>query len=536
MALLFKIVDSNLNFNNINLKEFNNLEEVSELNSWKNDVNIIHVLAYSDKNTNISLDLEKTSDINYTIYSVKKSKVYGGEPVPPIPLYTDEDRVDSSDILIKKNEIKLSANEFQSFFIEIYIDKNFQFDHTDIKIKLEVDSKIYSKNFTINIDDKIVDFSYHFDIELWQYPYRVAEYYNVEAFSEKHLDILRQHIKPYKSVGGEFTTATLCEDAWGGQTYGKGDVKYPSMIKWIKTSNGVNFDYTDFDKWIDFCLEENIAKKIIVYGMAPWHQSFTYYEDDKLIYEKVDFDSEKYMNTWKIFLTDFISHLEDKNIFEKIYLGIDEQGFCKEVFDAVEQVKNSKGETLKIAAAIDNYTANAKYAEKVSHVSVSMIEFEKDRDRFYRFLDDRRNKGKTTLLYSCVGHKPGNFSLSQPGETYFTIVSASLADGFLRWAYDAWVKEPIKDATHKSFEPGDCFLVYPSLDEKYLPNISIRLLKIKEALYDVYKIRERLKYDKETIMSVLNNCNTKIVHSTDYLNKNEINKLNEDIKRIKELF
>jgi hypothetical protein len=27
--------------------------------------------------------------------------------------------------------------------------------------------------------------------------------------------------------------------------------------------------------------------------------------------------------------------------------------------------------------------------------------------------------------------------------------------GFLRWAYDAWVADPLNDTTHNAFEAGD---------------------------------------------------------------------------------
>lgn len=538
MTLLYKLVDSNLNYNDIDKIKFDKLTEINEINSWKNDTNIAHLLVYTDDEASIKIDVEKMANLDATVYAVKESKVYGGNPVPPIPLYTDEDRVLSSDILIKSENLFLKAKHFQSFFIEFNVGKDIEAKSYKIEIIIEDinSSKEHTKELLLNVDEKIVNMSEKFDIELWQYPYRVAEYYNIEDFSDKHFDILKRHLQAYKEVGGEFITATLCEDPWGGQTYAETDVKYPSMIKWTKVSNGFEFDYTDFDKWIEFCISENLARKIMIYGMAPWHQSFTYYEDGKLVYEKFDFSSEKYLEYWQIFLKDFISHLEDKNIFDRIYLGIDEQGFCEEVFDVVESIKNSKGESLRIAAAIDNYTENAKYADKVEHVSVSMIEFEKDRERFYKFMESRRAHNQCTLLYSCVGHKPGNFSLSQPGETYFTLVSASLADGFLRWAYDAWVKEPLLDASHKSFEPGDCFLVYPSESNEYIPNISIRMLKIKEALFDIYKLREIASSNDESVKSVLNNCKTKFIHSTEYFNESKIDELIEDINKIKQIF
>lgn len=44
--------------------------------------------------------------------------------------------------------------------------------------------------------------AYRFDIELWQYPYRVAQYYGLKPFSQAHLDALRPHLQRYRALGG----------------------------------------------------------------------------------------------------------------------------------------------------------------------------------------------------------------------------------------------------------------------------------------------------------------------------------------------
>lgn len=537
MEINFKIVDSNLDFNSINKDEYENLTDLLDYKSWKNDINVLHILVNSSYDINAKLELKHDKKISSKIYKVRKNLAYSGEPVPPIPMYTGEERIEVSDLLLNSNSVDLVKNEFQSFYIEIKVDSEIAVSNTKVEILLKdlENNILVNKEIELKIEDKIINNTNKFDIELWQYPYRVAEYYKVKPFSDEHFDILRKQLSLYKEVGGEFITATLCEDAWDGQTYGDNDIKYPSMIKWFKNDNSFIYDYKEFDKWVDFCFEEGLGRKIVVYGMAPWHESFAYFENEKLVFEKYDFNSDAHREIWKTFLNDFYKHLEQKNIFDKIYLGIDERGFSKEIFEIVNSVKNSKGETVKIAAAIDNYVANGQYAEMVSHVTVSLIEFEKDRERFYKFLEDRRIKGLDTMLYSCVGHKPGNFSLSEPGETYYTVVSTALSDGFLRWAYDAWVKDPLNDTTHRLFEPGDCFLIYPSLDDSFMPNTSIRMLKIKEALYDVYKLRQ-LNEDGINVKEVLNSCSTKFLYSREYLTKEQKEILIEDINSIKEIF
>lgn len=98
-----------------------------------------------------------------------------------------------------------------------------------------------------------------------------------------------------------------------------------------------------------------------------------------------------------------------------------------------------------------------------------------------------------SALYTCTEHKPGNFSLSAPVESYWSVINAGeKTAGMLRWAYDAWVEDPLRDTTHNAFEPGDCFLVFP--DEKTaehpVTKSSVRLERMAQGVRDVNKLRQ----------------------------------------------
>ena len=175
-----------------------------------------------------------------------------------------------------------------------------------------------------------------FDIELWQYPYTSAEYYNVEPFSDEHLEIMKSSMELYKKAGGHAITASIIEDAWDGQTYSANDVHYPSMIKWIKNGDSFTYDYTDFDKWVSFNKSLGIGDKIVLYSVAPWHNSFTYWENGKLVKEGFSVGSTRYTTLWTDFLTDLAAHLTEKGWFDDSYIGIDERGFSGTAFDLIE--------------------------------------------------------------------------------------------------------------------------------------------------------------------------------------------------------
>lgn len=55
-------------------------------------------------------------------------------------------------------------------------------------------------------------------------------------------------------------------------------------------------------------------------------------------------------------------------------------------------------------------------------------------------------------------------------------------EGYLRWAYDSWVENPLEDTTHNAFEAGDCFLVFPDDSEAKLQN-QVHVLKKWQKVY-----------------------------------------------------
>ena len=196
---------------------------------------------------------------------------------------------------------------------------------------------------------------------------------------------------------------------------------------------------------------------------------------------------------WRNFLTDLIAHLETKGWFEDAYIGIDERGFSTAAFDLIDSVTNLHGQTLKTAGAMDNFVNKKDLAMRVTDLNVGDTAAAAHPDEFAVLLEERESKGLRTTLYSCTEHIPGNFSLSMPAESYWSIINAGKSDtaGFLRWAYDAWVENPLEDATHNAFEPGDCFLIYPSpkdASEKEVKS-SVRLERMAEGVRDVNKLR-----------------------------------------------
>lgn len=512
------IVNENLQYTQ---DKYNDVKELSvnkkSLTAWQNDTAVSEIAIISvdssisgvkavasdfrsGKNTIDAANIETTFVKSVEAFTGMQG--YGYAP----NRYPVGNRKESSDVLYTTGPVDIPFNGVCPLWVSINVPKgtpggvykgNIQITTEDTESPLVFEYELTVRG--VELADS-TEFKNGFDIELWQYPYTSAEYYNVTPFSEEHFAILTSIMEKYKSIGGHAITTTINEDAWDRQTYSKNDIHYPSMVKWTKNANGsFSYDYSDFDAWVSFCKRLGIGDKIVIYSIAPWHNSFTYWENDQMKREKYTVGNDRYNKVWTDFFKDLIAHLDANDWFEDAYVGIDERGLNQTAINLLASLSNKDGKKIKTAGAMDSITSgdHPTLARLITDLNVGDNVAQGNKAAVDRLIADRNALGLKTQLYSCTGHKPGNFSLSAPGESYWSMMYAykSGASGFLRWAYDAWVEDPLRDTSHSSFESGDCFLIFP--DEKDASNptakSSIRLEKMAQGVRDVNKLIAMLK-------------------------------------------
>ena len=454
------IVDTDKQYTDARLKEVEDLTKTSEtVTAWKNDKAASEIALFSKFTAydNVAVTVEDLTDAdgntiskdNVTASFIRSTKAYNGgylgygDKNRVIPADNGTNRSESADIIWSSEPVTIEENTVQPIWVEFDIPADAKAGTYATTITVTADDLAVPLTFdyTVEVQDAVLEKAedYTFDIMQWQYPYSSAEYYGVDAFSEEHFAILEDNMGIYKEVGGNAVTTTFTEEAWSGQTYSANEVHYPSMVKWTKNADGsFTYDYTDFDAWVSFCKELGLGDKIVAYGIAPWHGSFTYWENGSLKYERYSVGNARYNEVWTAFLTDFAAHLEEKGWKENVYIGIDERGVSEAAFNLADAAG------LKTAADIDNIGNHWAIAQRVTELNVGDTAAQSNGATFTKLLKIRNEKGFRTTLYSCTEHQPGNFSLSAPVESYWTVLNAGMmgVDGFNRWAYDAWVADP----------------------------------------------------------------------------------------------
>lgn len=332
--------------------------------------------------------------------------------------------------------------------------------------------------FEINVLDRTLpsakDWAFHLD--LWQNPYAVARYYQVPLWSQAHFDAMRPAMKLLADAGQKVITASIMHKPWNGQT----EDAFDSMIAKTKKIDGTwSYDYTVFDKWVEFMMNEiGIDRQINCYTMIPWALRFDYFDQatGRILFIEAKPGEPAYNEYWGAFLKDFAAHLRAKGWFEKTTIAMDERGL-----DAMQ-------EAIKVIRKADpdyKISLAGNYHSEIEHELHDLC-----LAYTHTFPDEvkaaRQKAGKVSTVYTCCAEaRPNTFTFSPPYEATWIgwHVMAGNYDGYLRWAYNSWTADPLRDSRFRSWAAGDCYLIYPGARS------SIRMERLIEGIQDAEKIR-----------------------------------------------
>lgn len=318
------------------------------------------------------------------------------------------------------------------------------------------------------------DWTFHLD--LWQNPYAVARYCNVPLWSKEHFDAMLPVMKILANTGQKVITTTIMHKPWAGQT----EDHFDSMVFRMKKLDGSwAYDYTVFDKWVEFMINEvGIDKQINCYSMIPWALSFDYFDQatNRVLFIDAKPGDAAYEEYWGTFLKDFSSHLRKKGWFEKTTIAMDERPM-EAMRQAIKVIRQADPE-FKIALA-GNYHPEIQddlYDLCIAYGHNFPAEVKAAREK----------AGKLSTVYTCCSEAfPNVFTFSAPAEATWIgwHTAAGNYDGYLRWAYNSWTKDPLRDSRFRTWAAGDCYIVYPD------GRSSIRMERLIEGVQDWEKIR-----------------------------------------------
>jgi hypothetical protein len=337
----------------------------------------------------------------------------------------------------------------------------------------------FDLNFTVEVIDHVLPPSsqWKYDFDLWQSAASIAKVHDVPLWSDEHFELMVPYFKMLAGAGQKPVTANIIDQPWG-----KGHVYHddPTLIYWTKKKDGTwQYDYHLFDRYVQMMMDCGISSRINCYTMVTWDLSFIYFDEGLGRNDTVKNatpGSAAYNNFWRPMITDFTSHLKSKGWFEKTAIAMDEREM--ESMKAVIALLKSIDKKWKVALAGDYHP------EIVNDVYDYCLNIGQVFPR--NELDKRIKQGKPSTYYTACGTDiPNGFTYSFPAENAWIswYAAAEGFTGYLRWAYNNWVKDPLKDSRFRTWPGGDLYQIYPG------PRSSIRFEKFIEGIQDYEKIR-----------------------------------------------
>ena len=323
-------------------------------------------------------------------------------------------------------------------------------------VTVKEDGKVIAElPLTVTVKNRVLpepkDWAFHLD--LWQNPYAVSRYYNVEPFSQEHFDLMRPIMKRYADAGGKVITASIMHKPWNGQTYDP----FESMVTWMKKADGTwYFDYTVFDKWVEFMMSCGVKKEINCYSMVPWRLSFQYFDQasNQFKYFNGKPGEPAYEEFWMRMLKSFAQHLKEKGWFDITHIAMDERPL-NDMLATIEVVRKADPD-FKLSLA---GTYHKELLEDLDDYCITLAEKFTPEE-----LEKRKAEGKVTTYYTCCTEpRPNTFTFSPLAEAEWLGWWAAKinVDGYLRWALNSWVKDPLLDSRFTAWAAGDTYILYP---------------------------------------------------------------------------
>lgn len=394
---------------------------------------------------------------------------------------TDFDSSEVPDIINTLiNNTSMDARTTQPIWVTVRIPANIPAGVYSGDLRIHADRE-YNFRVSIRVIDRRLPnpHDWTFRLDYWQHPAAIARVHHVELWSQAHFDWMHKYYTMLANAGQKVITASIVNEPWNHQTYDD----YPGLIKWIKKKDGSwRYDYSLFDRYIQFVMDCGITERINCYSMVPWKIAFRYY-DESLGKDTVftgEIGTKEYNHYWETMLKDFTKHLKGKGWFDITTIAMDERPMKH--LKAVIQLLKSIDPKWKVSLAGDYHPEIEP--DIFDYCVASRWTFPQD------VLDKRKKQGKISTWYTCCTEKyPNEFTFSPPDEAVWVgwYTAATDMDGFLRWAYNSWPEHPLTDSRFTAWPAGDTYQVYPG------PLSSIRFEKLIEGIQDFEKIKILIK-------------------------------------------
>ncbi len=461
----------------------------------------------SDCEVNVKIDCKFKDCIN--VYYVEE--IYSKNPVHALQdNYTLRKKSGYFPELLRPLEgcFNAKANKWNSIWLEVVPNPTLVAGEQKINVALTCGEDVQTIDFTLDVIDAQLPAQTLINTN-WFHTDCIATHYNIEVFSDKYWEYVKNFLKVAVDHGMNMVLTPLFTPPLDTKVGGERPTVQLVGVK--VTSGEYKFDFTNLDKWIAICDEVGIKYLELSHFFTQWGAK----KCPKIIAE-VDgvqkrifgWDTKASGKAYRSFLTAFAEvfkpYLKEKGLEDKVYFHVSDEPFAAIArhYRKASNIVNELFGEYKIMDALSNYKFYKKGLVKLPVPANDHIE---------PFIG---NVSDLWTYYCCVQVKGvSNKFFSMPSQRNRVLgyqMYKFNVKGFLHWGYNFWYKQfstgPVDPFTETdaggSFPSGDSFVVYPG--DNGAPLISLRLKVFYDAFQDMRALQllESL-IGKEKTMQIL---------------------------------
>lgn len=344
----------------------------------------------------------------------------------------------------------------------------------------------------------------------WFYTDCLANYYNVEVFSEKHWEIIENFARTAVRNGINLlltpTFTPPLDTAVGGERL------TTQLVGVEKNDNDYFFNFDLLDRWIEMCNRVGVKYFEIAHFFTQWGakhapkvMATVNGEYKKIFGWETDATSPKYTHFLRSFIKSFLEHMKARGDDKRCFFHISDEPNSEQL-ESYRAAKDSIKDLLAGYTIMDALSNYEFYSQGMVDLPIP------SNNHIAPFLE---NNVQGLWTYYCCGQwdKVSNRFIAMPSARTRSIgmqIYKHSIVGFLHWGYNFYntqysysAIDPYRDTSGDGWVPaGDCFSVYPA------PNGSVyetlRIIVFYEALQDIkaMKLAESL-CGKETVIKAI---------------------------------
>jgi len=451
----------------------------------------------------------------------------------PDILYPVDDNIDDN---IIKEEFY-----FQGIWIET--DDKIPVGEHKIKITISTDDESVSTTLKLEVlnlelppQELVYSLNVHGDC--------IANYYNMEVFSEEFWTMLEKFIKISAEYGSNMLMVPVITPPLDTQV--GGERMTVQLVDISKDGDKYTFDFSKFKRFIDICRNAGIKcfempQFFTQWGaeFAPKIMAFENGEYKRIFGWETESTDESYLNFLSQFIPHLIKSIKENGIENDVVFAVSDEPFGTEAVNRYAKLAEFLNPYLKGFKTIDPFMNYAHYEK--SGVDIPII--------YNDCIEEFEGKiSEYNICYCCVqDYEVSNRFIAMPlyrNRCFGYQLYKYDVKGFFHWALNFYnsrlsirpINPFFETDADGGFPGGDAFSVYPAENG---PIPSMRIIVFNEALQDlrVLKLLEKYIGRDETIKLIENitgeitfkNC-AKSVRTILDIREKVINKLKEFIK------